>query len=255
MNRLHVVLFGSIYPRNVGMCARAMANMNISQLILVAPQCENTHEEAKQGAAHAQEVLRTARVYKSREDFYSTEGEGIRIALSGRDVRLKQPEGLDFILQSFIEEADHQFHQPEVPIYLIFGPEDKGLALEDMELCHHVCRLPTYGEITSLNLSHAVLLTCYMVQSTLLGRKTEALPQKISLKPSPVVYPTDTIKSWLEALGFDLSARRVSIEKTINRIFLSRCPSSDELRIIDTVLQQTVRKLRQPPKPPSETET
>jgi tRNA (cytidine32/uridine32-2'-O)-methyltransferase len=226
-----------------------MANMNISQLILVAPQCELT-EVARQGAAHAQDVLRNSRRYTNRDEFYKNEGEGIRIALSGRDVRLKQPEGLDTLLRSVSAELDHPFHKADVPIYLLFGPEDKGLSLEDMELCNHICRLPTYGEITSLNLSHAVLLTCYMLQSTLTVKATESSPEPVLER---VFYPSETIKSWLEALGFDLSARRVSIEKTLNRILLSRSPSAEELRIIDTVLQQTVRKLRQRPKTDHET--
>ena len=229
------------------MCARSMANMGLDRLILVAPQCELT-EEAKQGAAHAQQVLRDSVRYDSHEAFMKAEGEGIRIALSGKDGRLKAPDWLDNVLQDMRADApeEHPFFDPKVPIYLFFGPEDDGLSFEEMAFCHHVCRLPTFGEITSLNLSHAVLLTCYMVQ-TALGMKAGAQEVAIERPAEPAYYPSETIKAWLEALGMNLSARRVSIDKTLNRIFLSRCPTPNELRVVDSVLQQTVRKLRSLP--------
>ncbi len=246
MSRIRVVLFRSIYPRNVGMCARSMANMGVEKLILVGPQTELT-DEAKQGAAHAQAILKNARIYKTNTEFLANEGEGVRIALSGKDGRLKAPDWLDQTLQSIAADGPgHSFFNREAPVYLIFGPEDDGLSFEEMDLCHHVCRLPTFGEITSLNLSHAVLLTCYLVQ-TALGVKAGGVDKaatNVDPKEQPAYYPSETIRQWLETLGFDLSARRVNIEKTLNRIFLSRCPTPEELRTIDSVLQQTIRKLR-----------
>lgn len=228
------------------MCARAMANMGVGDLILIAPQGE-LGEEAKQGAAHAQEVLRSARVFISLAEFQASEGEGIRIALSGRDGKLKRPSGLDEVLSEFRALPDHPFHQADTPVYLMFGPEDDGLSNEEMELCHHVCRLPTFGEITSLNLSHAVLLTLYMVRAARPELATSSVPSEsdgnTKFKPGPAYYPSDTIRRWLEALGFDLTSRRVTIEKTLNRVLLSHTPTPDELRIVDSVLQQTVRKL------------
>lgn len=218
------------------MCARALANMGVEDLVIVEPRADLSSEEAKQGAANAQSVLRGARVYGSLKDFYEHEGEGVRIALSGRDGRLINATDLG---------VKSEFFSVEKPLYLFFGPEDDGLSNEETGLCHHICRLPTFGPITSLNLSHAVLLTLYMVQAErdrVLGAEriaTAATPET----PHATYYPSATIHRWLEALGFDLSAPRVNIERTLNRIFLSRTPEPEELRALDMVLQQTVRKL------------
>jgi tRNA/rRNA methyltransferase len=130
----------------------------------------------------------------------------------------------------------------ENPVYLIFGPEDDGLSNEEMRLCHHVCRLPTLGEITSLNLSHAVLLAVYLAQAARIRFQSTA-EETPKFEPGPVYYPSQTIHRWLEALGFDLSSKRVNIEHTLNRFFLSHCPSPEELRLVDKVLRQTIRKL------------
>ena len=126
-------------------------------------------------------------------------------------------------------------------IYLIFGPEDDGLSAEEMELCHFVCRLPTFGDITSLNLSHAVLLASYIVRTELEKAQVEVA---IVAPPKPTIDPRDMVHRWLEALGFDLSSPRINIEKMLNRILLSHSPSEEELRLLRTVLEQTIRKLK-----------
>ena len=227
------------------MCARAMANMGLEHLVLVG--APDVTDEMKQGAAHAQDVLRNAARYATHADFMAAEGDGLRIALSGKDARLKAPDWLDDTLDSFrAEGAEHLFADASLPIYLIFGPEDDGLAADEMEFCHHMCRLPTFGEITSLNISHAVLLTCYMVQTALGRRASDAPSTAAAVTIAPSYYPSETIRNWLTALGFDISSRRINIEKTLNRIFLSHSPSTEELKIVDSVLQQTVRKLRPP---------
>jgi len=244
MKLINVVLHRPIYSRNIGMCARAIANMGASRLILIAPQGDLSHE-AKQGAAHAQTILRKATAYASLNDFHAAEGSGLRIALSGRDGSLHGPRPLDVLFKEWTNQADHLITQPNLPLYLMFGPEDDGLSNEEMQLCHAVCYLPTFGEITSLNLSHAVLLALYIARAGLKsGAEEKAAKHQSEVMPEPLYYPSETIRKWLEALGFDLSAKRVNVEKTLNRIFLSHAPAEEELRILDSVLQQTVRRLR-----------
>ena len=44
---------------------------------------------------------------------------------------------------------------------LVFGPEDKGLSNEDLQLCQRLVRIPTDKRSSSLNLAQAVLLMLY----------------------------------------------------------------------------------------------
>lgn len=256
MNRVHVVLHRPIYPRNVGMCARAIGNMGAGRLILVGRE-EPLTDEAKQGAAHAQDILAGATFYKNLAEFYAGERDGVRIALSGKDARLKAPDLLPELLESELAHEDHRLRDTDVPIYLFFGTEDDGLSAEEMELCHFICRLPTFTEINSLNLSHAVLLTLYIVRTAL--TKAHALTpasasasaidgapseEQSAADPGDAAYPQRLIQEWLGLLGFSLASPRINIEKTLNRILLGRAPTTEELRTLNNVLQQTVRKLK-----------
>lgn len=257
LSRVNVVLVRPMYPRNIGMCARSMANMGIGRLVLIAPQCELNYD-AQQGATHAQEILKEAKIYSSLDAFYTDEGEGVRIALSGRAGELRTPVRLDVKLREL--SKDSRFHGSDDPIYLIFGPEDDGLNDDEIRDAHHVCSLPTYGEFFSMNLSHAVMLTSYIVSSTLVPEggapikpsakssapKSEGELQKERLKAmrAPKYFPEQTIKTWLETLGFDVETHTVNAARTLNRILLENEPTQDELRVLESVIQQTIRKLK-----------
>lgn len=262
-DRITVVLVRPIYPRNIGMCARAMANMGCGRLVLIAPQTEIT-EDAKQGATKAQAVLRGAITYPSLSEFYASEGEGLRLALSGRDGRLRTPEKLDTKLAQLNAAANSMLADTTIPIYLFFGPEDDGLNDEEIRHMHHVCSLPTYGEFFSMNLSHAVMLALYLLRSTLhdpsldfispqqssdaTKSEGELMKERLRAIRAPKYFPEKTIDTWLDTLGFDLDNRRVNAGRILKRILLENEPTHDELRILEAVIQQTVRKLQSGPK-------
>lgn len=243
---LVIVLFRPIYPRNVGMCARAMANMGLGHLEVVDARCDLSSEEAKQGAAHAQEVLRASRAHLSLKEFAENSGGGLRIALSGRSVRAKNPEDLLATLANLTDSVGAQVNLNQ-DVFLLFGPEDDGLNLDELAIANRICSLPTFGDLTSMNLSHAVMLAAFLVKNSLTERRHAASshsdPHERRLRKR-IYYPTDSISEWLQLLGFNLTSPRINIEKTLNRIFLSSFPSDDELRVLDSVLQQTNRRLR-----------
>lgn len=263
--RVAVVLVRPIYPRNIGMCARAMANMGVSRLVLIAPQCELT-EDAKQGATNAQSVLRNAVIYPSLDAFAETEGDGLRIAFSGRAGKLRVPDRFDLKLDALRAQNKPLLFDSSAPLHLIFGPEDDGLNDDEIRLAHHVCALPTFGEFFSMNLSHAVMLSLYTLRTRLeplvndpqaavvatrlkpnnLGSKSadELAKEERRLRRAPRYFPEETLKAWLEALGFEIDARRVNALRILNRLLLENEPTHDELRVLEAILQQTVRKLK-----------
>jgi threonine dehydratase len=61
LNRIHIVLVQPSLGGNIGGCARAMKNMGLTRLVLVAPE-EFPGEEASARAAGADDVLAQAQV-------------------------------------------------------------------------------------------------------------------------------------------------------------------------------------------------
>lgn len=247
---LRVVLVRSIYERNVGACSRAMANMGVAKLILIDPKCEFTIE-AQKAAATAQEPLQNRTVYSSWEEFYKKEPRGIQIATTARDGRGRQAQDLEKILKKIKKTSPNMLEDKKkssLTIHLVFGPEDWGLSATDIENAHYCCSIPTYGH-ASLNLAQAVLLALFIFRSVFGGEKTKLDGQqkpKEEQKKSPFIFPDKTLKKWLESMNIDLSKKKINIYTVLKRMLLQNTPSEKEFRILEMVLQQSIRKMKKP---------
>ena len=145
--------------------------------------------------------------------------------------------------------------EPGRNISFVFGPEDDGLLSEELDDCNKIAYLPVSRENPSYNLSHAVLLTLYTF-NFLRSRSSNAtadlnLNKKVPLRPdSEMQTPNLSIENfeqskklidnWLETLGFDLS-RPQNAARIIKRVLLENCPDVDEIRVLNSVLSQTIR--------------
>lgn len=239
------MLVGSLYSRNVGYVSRAMANMGASRLILIDCKCDYDLN-AREGAAGAQTHLLTATRYTSWSEFFSQEKDGIRIAFSAR--QKKETDGLTFEQRLLELQKDERYSATS--FYLIFGPEDHGLSNADVEFAHYICSLPIYGPFKSLNLSHAVLVALYIFQSTLsraghvIADANDTHARIPSGPDDRFFYPSEAIHEWLTTLGFEIGERRTDAYKILKRILLSNRATPKELRVLEAIVQQTVRKLK-----------
>lgn len=244
---LRIVLVRPIYERNVGATSRAMANMGFSKLILIAPQCEFTIESNK-AAANGQEPLRNQTIYKNWDEFYQNEPRGIQIATTARDGRGRQVEDFEKTLKNIKEtnlelkkksENDFTFH-------ILFGPEDRGLGADDIQYANHCCSIPTYGDNTSLNLAQATLLAMFVFRSVLGGTRSKLEGQQVpkEKQKKPTVFPDETLKKWLHEMNIDLSKRKMNVFTVLRRMLLQNAPSEKEFRMLEIVLQQSIRKMK-----------
>jgi tRNA/rRNA methyltransferase len=237
-----VVLVRTLYPSNIGSTARAMANMGTQRLILIDPQCERSASKAKMAAAAAQDILANAVEYNSLADFYAHEGQGLRIALTRRPGKRRELHPLPDTLAALVDSGHLQ---PSTPLYLIFGPEDNGLASEDLELVNRCAELPTFGANGSLNLSQAVLLALFLTQQLFKERWSN-----ISMTETPqftrLEFPDAVIREWIQSIGFNIEARKASAYLTVKRLLMQNLASPEDLHVLESILQQTVRKLKDP---------
>lgn len=240
---IEVILVRTIYPSNIGTTVRAMANMGSERLILIDPQCDIINAKSRQGAAGAADYLQKVKSYATWDEFYANEPDGVRFAFTRRSGFQRRSYPLPEALTNLLEQHQQSFSKP---IYLIFGPEDNGLDAEDMAWVHHAVSLPTYGEFKSLNLSQAVLLGLYIVRNFFdINKKyiAENTPQHQAAQP--FYFPDQSVKEWLTAMGFDISARRSSAYLTLRRLFLQNYPTAHELQVLESILQQNIRKLKE----------
>ena len=155
LKNIAVVLKRPRYPENIGASARAMRNMGIEELILVdPPNCDSTR--ILRMATHAaMDIVEQMKVYETLKDALSSFNFviGTTARLGKHRQIIVDPVKLAEKLVSISQENR---------IALLFGPEDRGLANEDIRYCHELVNIPT-AEFTSLNLAQAVMIMCYVI--------------------------------------------------------------------------------------------
>lgn len=246
---INVILVGTQYPSNIGAAARAAANMGANRLILISPKCELAASKAKQAAAGAQEALAKVESFTTWEDFFKTDGGGLRLAFTRRGGKRRTLWPIKKLLKHFLDESPVTLNQP---IYLIFGPEDDGLSAEDIGYANHCVSLPTYGDFSSLNLAQAVLMGLYIARDFFEDSSHWDVIQYTPKFPRRAFYfPDETIREWLTTMGFSLDARKASAYLTLRKLLLQNRPTDIELHVLESILQQNIRKLRGENVPPT----
>ena len=169
---ISIVLYKPKYAGNIGSVARAAKNMGISNVIVVG-KVDYDREEMQQRSTHlAADVLDKIR-YFERID----EALGEFNYIVGTTARLGKARG-PFISPRAAALDIIDISQKN-KVALLFGPEDTGLANDELRLCHSVVTIPTSREFTSLNLSHAVMVMCYeiFIASSAANAVKEAAPK------------------------------------------------------------------------------
>jgi tRNA/rRNA methyltransferase len=170
-----VILSRPQMGENIGSAARAMKNFGLSDLRLIAPQCEWPNDRAMILASGAGDIISSARVYATAAEALAD----IRILFAttarGRDVvrEILTPEAAAKRLR--VAEAEG------LKTALLFGSERAGLDNDEMSLADAAITIPT-SKFSSLNLGQSVLLLGYEWLKSADAtppsrtRKTEALP-------------------------------------------------------------------------------
>jgi tRNA/rRNA methyltransferase len=155
MKNLRIVLVGPLYPRNIGSCARGMANFGFNDLWIVNPRCE-IDEQARQGASRAQDVLKSAKIVNSIEEALF----GVNFVCAASSIERPRHK-LNTIRE--ISEKIVSFDN----VAVLFGREDMGLTSDEMAKASTMITIPTSKNYPSLNLGVSVSLICYELKEAL----------------------------------------------------------------------------------------
>lgn len=132
-----------------------MKNMGLRDLVLVRPRARRS-QLSRNMAVHAKDVLDKARTVGSLDE--AVAGCALVIGTTAR--RGRYHVGARTARELAPEIARLARRQR---VALIFGPEDHGLANEDLKRCQRLLTIPTSSSYTSLNLAQAVMICAYEI--------------------------------------------------------------------------------------------
>lgn len=222
LTQIRIVLVRPRGAANVGAVARAMKNMGLSDLCLVAPRARSTMV-ARAMAVHAHDVLAQARTVDA-------------IADAVADCRLVV--GTTCRGGSYRAAADDLVAAaPEIvtaaragSVALLFGPEDHGLTNEDLQQCQRLVSINTDPAYASLNLAQAVLICCYELR-----RATGAAPAEPERRPPAPAKEVDRMLEHLQRallkIGFLLPDNPAHIMLAVRQLFGRTTLDEREVRI------------------------
>ena len=232
LENIRVVLVGTLYTGNIGSSCRALAHMGIRHLRLAAPNLQNGWNEGERLAVHATDIL------NAREEFATFE-EAVAdcVAVVGTTAReglyrqhVKAPRDCAADVLSLAETG---------PVALVFGREDKGLLNEEGAQCTHLVRIPVDEGYTSINLSQAVLITCYEL-FTATGRYR---PPQEKAPPAPQAQKMQLMKNWsqmLQEIGFMKPEQADQFMQGFHRVFSRGVFTKDDAALMLGVARQAI---------------
>lgn len=166
LENIRIVLVNTSHPGNIGSAARAMKNMGLSRLYLVAPK-DFPAEKAVWRAASALDVLDNAVVVDTLDEAIAD--CALVVGTSARERRIPWP------LMNPRECGERVYKEAtKHEVALIFGREDRGLTNEELHKCNYHVHIPACEEYSSLNLGAAVQVICYEVRMAFLAMNADA---------------------------------------------------------------------------------
>ena len=193
IKNISIVLYKPKYAGNIGSIARAAKNMGFSNIFVVGTTDLDREEMQKRSTHLAADVLDKIQYF---DNIDTALGDFNYIV--GTTARLGKARG-PFIAPRVIAEKIVNVSRKN-KVALLFGPEDTGLANDELRYCHAVVTIPTSREFTSLNLSHAVMILCYEIFVASSTAAKEVTP-KLALS-SELEGMYGQIKTLLAEMGF-----------------------------------------------------
>ena len=225
---VRIVMVHTTHPGNIGAAARAMKNMCLTELVLVAPR-EFPCAEATARASGADDVLASARVVDSLADAVSD----CRIVI-GASARLRSVAWPVVAPREAARLAASEAGAGAVSI--VFGRESSGLSNDELDLCTHLVHIPTNPDYSSLNVAMAVQVLSYELMQA-------------AGEPLPAVEENDPVASnaemegffrhleqALDEIGFTDELRAHKLLRRLRRLFHRAAPDSEEVNILRGIL-------------------
>ena len=236
-NRFGFILVNPQLGENIGACARALKNFGFSNLNIVSPRDPWPNTKARMTSVGAYNIIQKTKIYKNVSDAVKKFDLVFASTARKRDINKKHISIVNFVkLLSKYKKSN---------IGLMFGPEASGLSNNDLSLSNFIIQIPTSRKLSSLNLSHAVIIICYEIYKSLNFNefKKEKMLTKLTSKSS-IKNLIKFLEQMLDKKNFfKPPEKKKSMILNINNIFGRLELSDKELRILFSIFSSLNRKL------------
>jgi len=222
LDKVRTILVQSSHPGNIGSSARAIKNMGLSQLCLVAP-VDFPSLEATVRAAHASDILNEASVVDTVTEALT--GCGLVLGASARIRSVPWPNLTPrAAAQKIVRHLQVSANSEAVAI--LFGREKHGLSNEELGLCHYQIVIPANPVYASLNVAQSVQIISYEIYNAFL--EVGLSPENLALREE--IYTVD-IKNG------DASGEQGALQAVLTEEFLA---SADKIALFFEHLEKTL---------------
>lgn len=232
MNRLLdntvIVLVEPRSPGNIGMVCRAMKNMGLTRLRLVAG-CDHHHPDATMFAVSAKDLLERAECYPTLAAALAD--TTVSVGTTRRTGKYRQ----ELLTPPQVAETFQQRGEGTTAA-LVFGREDHGLTTEELSLCTIQATIPSNDECGSLNLAQAVLIFCYELFGTTSKQQLDPARETASSVELEALF--NHLEGTLGRIGFLNPQNPAHIMRYLRRMFFRADLDSREVAILRGMLSQ-----------------
>ncbi len=233
-----IVLVSPKGASNVGGIARLMGNFGFSELRIVEPRCDLKSLECKQMAMRGYGAIENAQ-------FFSTLAEAradleFCVAFSGRRI---DDEGPQMVYSDFLSTIPERLVSYR-SVGLVFGREEWGLKLEELDACDWRVEIAATNEMPSLNLTSAAAIVLSGLYEQLKDPETT---RQSMVRPRPLKHQEDLfferLQQVMEVVQFTNPQNPSSHSSDLRAMFHRADLSDRDLRILFGILSGIERKL------------
>jgi tRNA/rRNA methyltransferase len=235
LENCRVVLVRPRIAANLGATARVMRNMELCDLVLVAPEADPLDPEARKLSTHGEEILRRARVVS---DLGQAVADCVLVAATsaktGGLFRRQSVGPPEEIIPPLVEEMSRS------RVALVFGTEATGLTNAEVSRCHFLIHIPANPDYPTLNLAQAVTICIYELRLAWLERmrnETSEVLKTSEVSPMPAPMETqermfEDLRSALEQIHFLYGPKADSLMHALRHLIGRAKPSEMEVEVL-----------------------
>jgi tRNA/rRNA methyltransferase len=235
-NKFGFILVNPQLGENIGSCARALKNFGFSDLNIIKPRDGWPNTKARMTSVGAYDLIKSAKLFDNVDQAVKKFDIVLATSARRRDIQKKHISLSNF--SNFLKKYN------KVNIGIMFGAEASGLSNHDLSLANFIIQVPTANKLTSLNLSHAVIVVCYEIfKSTYLKKEKKVkILNKLASKKSIQNMIIFLEKLLDQKKFFNPPEKKKSMILNINNIFGRLELSNKEMRILFSIFSALNKK-------------